>query len=220
MTLPELVQLVYDLPEVRMMEAYGSATEKKNAIERHAKSIVGQVSTAYDWAFTIDVADKATVADQAEYELKGNAKDCRDIINVRLGSSSTWPVLDKKRAIDMDEFMTDRTVTGTHWWYISGRSTNGYPMITLVDTPSTTTNTIRYRYRKNKIGIGSFPDTFSPVLVAGVISRFIPAHTGVYEHELDKMVDRYSAPGGEDDPAKLGYYEVRRNNARARKFGY
>ncbi len=216
--LAKLVQLVVDLPKIQRLP-FKLPTEIKDAVTRHAADIVDQVSMAFDWEFTLGVADQAMVAAQAEYELKGN-KDCRDIINVRYGSTSSWALLDKLRPVDMDAMLSDRTVTGVGWWYISGRSTNGYPKITIVATPGDVTKSIRYRYRKKDIGLGSFPEEFAPVLIAALVARFIPAHTGIYEHEIAKMVDRYAVPGGEDNPAPLAAHIITRNNRRAQKYGY
>lgn len=218
MTLKNLVQLVSDIPDVRA--TWGeNVQEMREAVTRHATDVVDQVVTAFDWDFTLDIADESVVSDQAEYELTGNRNDCRDIVNVKYGIT-TFQLLDKMTPIDIDEFFDGRTATAVGWWYISGRSPNGYPKITLVKTPDDADNTIRYRYRKNKIGLGDFPDEFSPVLVNAVVTRFIPAYMGIYEHELNKMIDRHSAPGGEDSPAKLNPWQVRRNNTTSLKHGY
>lgn len=215
----KLVQLVSDIPAVRI--TFGKdVQEMRDAVRRQVTDIVGQVITAHDWAFTLGVADKTTVANQAEYELKGSNKDCRDIINVRYGSGTSFRILDKLRPVDMDEMLTDRVVSGIGWWYVKGISSNGYPIVTIVSTPAGATDTIRYRYRKKDLGIGAFPDEFSPVLVYGVTARFVPEYYSVYERELDKMIDRYSAPGGEDNPAKLAPRIVRRNNRRGQLYGY
>jgi len=114
--------------------------------------------------------------------------------------------------------LTDREPSGTHWWYMSGRSSGGFPKVTLVDTPASDF-TIRYRYRK-KVKIGDFPDEFSNLFVLAVAARLIPAYQELYKLELGIVMSRHEVGGGEDDPARKNYWIMRQNNMRARKFGY
>ena len=216
MTADDIIHLVDSMAAIRAV--YPDAVDRKDTVRAVVDDVVSQIASAYDWAFVLDVADETTDGTAAEYSLQGNRKDCRDIINIRFGQTD-FELLDKKTAVDMDEWLTDRDPSGTHWWYPSGRDSNGFPKITLVDTPDAD-YTIRYRYRKGNVNLGDFPPEFSNVFVLATAARLLPDMQALYERELGKVISRHSAGGGEDDPARRNYWIMRHNNATASKFGY
>ena len=100
MTTNDLVNIIEAMPDIRIIDMV--AANKRKAIQQLVPVALDEVVVSYDWDFATDVADKDTVADQAEYTLEGNDDDCRDIINVRYGTTSDgFVLLDKKRPVDM-----------------------------------------------------------------------------------------------------------------------
>lgn len=217
MTIDHIVRLVDDLSDIQALPAYvDSPASREKAIKRQTIDVVDQIASAHDWAFVMAVDDDTTDG-TAEYTLKGANEDCREIINIRYGQTD-FELLDKKSAVDMDEWLTDRDPSGTHWWYMSGRDGGGFPKVTLVDTPASA-YTIRYRYRK-KVTISVFPDEFSYLFVLAVAARLVPAYRELYDKELGKVMSRHEVGGGEDDPARRNYWITRQNNSAASKYGY
>lgn len=222
MTSGELVDLVEVLPAIRGIVM--KTTLKRTALTRHAARIADEVATRYDWDFVCDAADATSVADQADYTLTGNSNDCRDIINIRFkdADSDHFVLLDKYRPVDMDEKLSgvDSSDSGVAAWTIKERNPNGFPVITLVGTPGTSGDTIRYRYRKRNISTSDFPDEFAAVLQYALITKLVPSYAALAERKLQFMVDRYAAPGGDVNPAKLDAQLKLRNRERAGLHGW
>lgn len=217
MTINHIVKLVGDLSDIQALPAYrDSPAGREEALKRHTIDVVDQIASVHDWAFVMAVDDDTTDG-SSEYTLKGANNDCREIINIRFGQTS-FELLDKKSAVDMDEWLTGRDPSGTHWWYMSGRASGGFPKVTLVDTPASG-YTIRYRYRK-KVKIDDFVDEFSYLFVLAVAARLLPGYQELYNQELGKVISRHEVGGGEDDPARKNHWITRQNNMRAGKFGY
>lgn len=217
MTIDHIAKLVGDLSDIQALPAYvQDAAGREKALERHTIDVVDQIASIHDWAFVLAVDDDTTDG-SSEYTLEGANKDCREIINIRFGQTD-FELLDKKSAVDMDEWLTGRNPSGTHWWFISGRGSGGFPKITLVDTPAAD-YTIRYRYRR-KVKISDFPDELSELFVLKVAARLLPAYQELFLQELARVISRHEVGGGEDDPARKNYWIMLQNNRRAAKFGY
>lgn len=217
MTEAEIVNTVLMNTDIRALEL--TLDQKRDAVQSLFETTLDEIVIAYDWDFSTDTADESIVADQASYTLKGNSGNCRDIINIRYGSTTSLSLLDKRSPIDYDEWITGRSVTTVSIWVPDGRS-NGKPKVTIVKTPTDATKILRYRYRRNDIAFSDFPEEFSFVIISGLLKRMLPAYTPVYKKDLDLMIDRYSGGGGEDNPVKQDPLIVHLNNQRARKFGY
>ena len=219
MTTNDLVNIVEAMPDIRIIKMV--AANKRKAIQQLVPVALDEVVVSYDWDFATDVADESTVADQAEYTLKGNDTDCRDIINLRYGTTSDgFVLLDKMRPVDVDAFVSGRTVSGVGAWAPFGRASGGFPKVKILTAPSGSTNVLRYRYRRNDVTINEFPENFKFVLIAAVVKRLIPAFDAVYQRDLETMIDHYSMSGGEDLPASLDPVLIARNNERAGMYGY
>ena len=219
MTTNDLVNIIEAMPDILIIDI--EPAKKHKVIQQLVPVALDEVVVSYDWDFATDVADDSTVANQAEYTLKGNGENCRDIINLRYGTTSDgFVLLDKKRPVDMDDFVSGRTLTGVGWWIPFGRSSSGFPKVKVFNAPSGSTNVLRYRYRRKDVSINEFPDNFKFVLIAAVVKRLIPAFEIVFRRDLETMIDRYSMSGGEDQPSPLDPVLIARNNERSRMFGY
>lgn len=218
MTTDDIVRIIETNPAVQQIQL--DAAEKRQAIEKLVPVAVDELVIRYDWDFATDTADETIVADQSDYTLRGNNNDCRDIINIRYGTSTSLELLDKKRPVDADEFLSGRSVSGVGFWVPNGRSADGFPKISVHATPSTSGKILRYRYRRNDVTINRLPDNFLWVLLSGILKHLIPAYSAVYEHDLKVMIDRYEMPGGEDMPVQIDPVLVDRNNERAKLYGY
>ncbi|MEA1999268.1 MAG: hypothetical protein U9N61_08105 [Euryarchaeota archaeon] len=220
MTEKELVRMVEVMPAVRALDM--SASEKKKGLQLFVGNIANEVAMAFDWDFTMDQATETMVADTADYILRGNNDDCRDIIIMKYKGSDddTWYVLKEKSPVDMDHFLSERSVDGVGWWTIKRRTPDKAVEVTLYDTPGTTGDTLSYRYRRSDVPIGDFPDGFSGVLVSALAAKFLPSYRALYRLELNNMIDRYKSLGGSENPARLDRDIVTRNNEKSRLYGY
>jgi len=219
MTTNDLINIVEAMPDIRVIDMVPA--NKRKAIQQLVPVALDEVVVSYDWDFATDVADETTVANQAEYTLKGNGNNCRDIINLRYGTTSDgFVLLDKMRPVDVDAFVSGRTVTGVGAWTPHGRSSAGFPKVKILNAPSGSTNILRYRYRRKNVNISEFPENFKFVLIGAIVKRLIPAFDVVYQRDLETMIDHYAMSGGEDMPAALDPVLIARNNERSRLFGW
>lgn len=215
MTQSQLATLVEVTPVMRTLTI--PQGQKAEAINSYIPVVVNEIAVSHDWDFVTDVADESSVVSQAGYALQGNHHDCREIINVRYGSD--LDMLKKMRPIDMDEFETNRDLTGVGWWVPSGKDSGGYPKITLYATP-TAVATIRYRYRKRNISLGDLPEQFHHIVISGVIKSFFPEYKGLFDRELAEMKDYYDYGESGEHPARRDPVLVDRNNTRANLYGW
>lgn len=216
MTKNEIANLVEVLPVIRLLKM--PTNQKRQAIESFIPIVVNEIASSHDWDFAMSLASTVTVASQSEYTLKGDHQDCREIVNVRYGDN--LDMLIKKGLLDMDEFETDRTLSGVGWWVPSGRDGGGFPKITLHATPSAAGKTISYRYRQKEIGLGQLPTQWHYVVIDGVTSRLVPGFKKTYERGIATMRDYYDYGGNEASPAQRDPELVRLNNERAKLYGW
>ena len=209
----ELKDIILSLPIVRGLEL--SANDKKKSVESIFPLALDEVTMAYDWDFTLDVATELTVASQADYVLEGNSNDCRDIINIKYDGD----LMDKMGQVAYDEFMLNRTHTSIDTWIPKGRK-NGFPQVTIASTPLTADVSLEYRYRRKNITLADFPDEFDYVIISAVLKHLIPSYTAQYNYDLKTMIDRHEYGGGESNQIKQDPRVVRDNNRRAKLYGY
>jgi len=168
-------------------------------------AIIDQIVTPFDWDFTFDVATVSSVASTSEYTLRGNNDDCRDLINVRYGSGR-GVVIERLETLETDRREgedEDTTTTGNVYGYtVFGRSSDGFPIIQLFDTP-TEADTITYRYRKSNLTLDNIPGEFGFVVRDYLRAEFRPEWSGVAEKRLDEMIARYSVGGDEINKVRM-----------------
>lgn len=179
--------------------------------------VVDRIIVSHDWDFACDVGTTTTVVGTSEYTLDGNAGDCRDIINIRIGTGRGL-VIERLNTLKTDrrEGSEETTNPGTVSGYtVYGRSTDGFPKIQLFDTPQEA-QTLTYRYRKNGLTVENIPDEFGFVVRDMVLGQFKPEYIPLGDRGLREMVDRYSLGGDEIDVVRqdpiIEAGNVRRNN--------
>lgn len=220
MTTTEVKRLVEKLPLIRVMEGL-AANEKADVIESYIPIALDKIFRDYDWQFVIKTADESLVEDQADYVLRGENDDCRDIVSILYGNTSYgWVPLDKKNLVDYDIWVEYRNPTGVELWIPSGYSDTGFPKVTLVATPTDDSYSIRYRYRRNDLQIDDFPDDFADVLIYGVALWLVPDYVRLYRDALSKMIERQEAGGADDQPAHLDPVIRERNRNRSGRMGW
>lgn len=215
MTEAQLEKIVLAYPVIQGMA--GSPESKKETIRAFLPVVLDEIIMSFGWDFATDEADATSVAEQAEYVLKGNKGDCRAIVNVKFGSTPT--LIDRMSQVDMDELLVGRTITTVQYWVDDG-ITQGFPQIKLVDAPDTANLTIRYRYWKKNIGLSEFPNEWGGVVASAVVKEMAPEYWPIYQSKLNDMKDKYRPSGGEDNPAKLDPHIVARNNTKDRLYGW
>lgn len=189
----QLKKIVAATPEGK---AVGSETFWSQTIDSVLEPVLDKIATVYDFDFLMnEYSDVVTVVNQADYELTGANKDLRDVMNIRLGSDKD--VLTKMRTLDADDYRSGgETFDGVQAWYQFKLNSQGYPIITLMDTPSSV-ETLYIRYRKKEISLKDFPDSFSHVIVDGVLGHLSDAKYRRFERSLKQMIKRYRT-GGRD----------------------
>lgn len=225
----DLVRMCALLPGIRALlpaQIYKNETKLTEALAEVAKTVPNRVARLYDWDFVCDVDDKTLVANQQEYEL--DADDCRDIINIRYGGASegpTWTddeltIVKKRRPEWLDHRLSNHTPDEMEFWCVVERSGNARPVVRLVMPASESGGIIRYRYRRDNIGFGDFPDDFQDVLLYDLARQFVPEYTQQYEEAYSIMVDRYGDDGGDIDPMRLDPTQAQLNRERSGLYGW
>lgn len=211
-------------------------TEKKDAIEATLDTALNTIIVAFDFPFVLDQkVDEITVADQAEYVLKGNNSDGRDIMSITFGSDNN--LLDKKTTQEHDDWISGLSTlpADTGYWVPLGER-QGFPLIMFIGTPSGET-TFSYRYRKKNIRVSEFPDVWSGVLIAQVEAElfgsagmasseknFRTADPALFmrtaEKKLMDMIDDYSREAGDQQNYPADLRTRNKNRRRNALFGY
>lgn len=180
-------------------------SEVEKGVNALLPPIVDEIVTAFDWDFACDVATDTSVVSQAEYTLRGNADDCRDIINIRYGSGR-GVVIEPLNTLKTDR-REGETVSGSsdtsgvYGYTLFGRSDDGFPKIQLFDTPLEA-KTITYRYRKKDLSLADIPDSFGYVVRDFLRAEYDPGYQTKAEHRLGRMIARYKVGGDTPDIAR------------------
>lgn len=193
MTVGDLTKIIIAMPEARAIsndEAYW-----REAVGRVIDPVLDEIAISYDWDFTLNDYTDSSVGGQAEYTLTGESNDLRDIVAIRYGTSLT--VLIRMRAVDAYDYLENGSNFGSvAAWYQSGVNSQGYPKITLMDTPATA-STFKVLYRKKGVPLSSFPSDFSWMVVKGVLAFVDSSRRVDFENALRRTIKRYKA-GGKD----------------------
>lgn len=205
--------VILALPAIRGLGL--PTSDKKKAVENLFPIALNEITMSYDWDFTLDEASTVTVANQADYTLKGNDNDCRDIINVKYSGE----LITKMSPVEYDKFMVDRTHTAHDIWMPNGRD-GGFPSITIASTPTAAGTAITYRYRLKNITLADFPNEFDYVIISTIVKHLIPEYTAQFAYDLRTMIDRHETGGGESNQVEQDWKITRGNNRRASLFGY
>lgn len=230
----EYIDAVISRPAAQAWQA--DAPEKKKAVEASIDIALNRVLTAFDFPFVVDNASGTTEANVADYVLKGNNSNARDIISIRFGSDNN--LMDEKSLLEHDDWMSGQSTTPstTGYWVQIGEQ-QGFPLIHFVGTPSGET-TFNYRYRIKELDIANFPKVWHGVIIAlieselfgsaGVASsekQFRSANPALFveiaDRRLAQMIDDYSKHGGDVDqnyPTDLRWRK--KNRRRNAMFGY
>lgn len=220
MTLDDFKLMILNDPIVFAIDGM-DADIKAKQVDRYLDLVISEASLDYPYDFAMDTADKTTVADQEEYECKGNTNDCRQVYNVRYSTDGVdWELLTKKRPEDMDSYITDYgSPSDVSYWVPTDRSSK-FPTIRIVDAPENADETLRYRYWRNNITFDQWPADFLFVLYDGVLSKFNRNLRGDYERSRIRMVSGYEITGGESNPAPPDPLWASRSRSREGHIGY
>lgn len=176
---------------------------------------ISELAQYRDWDFACEVHDHSggSVAEIAEYTLIGENDDCQNVVNIRYGDD--LKLLDKRDPTHMDWLQSGRTYTTVMYWVLESRS-NSFPVVRLIDAPSSTENTIKYRYWRNNVGIEDIPEDFAFVLELTLAKKMAPLYYTEWRDAMHEMVRRYTSAGGSDRPGQSDPVITRANNERAR----
>ena len=159
-----IVDILDSLPEIAGITR--DRTYWEQVVPGLVEPVLADIVSRHDFDFTMaEYNDVTTIADQSEYTIDGgsNKYDCRDIVNVRYGDDGL--LLNQYRTIDMDEIVSaDQAPSSVFGWYNFKRSIDGFPIIVLVATPTTSGDVLTIRYRRKLISITEYPVEYGYVL--------------------------------------------------------
>ena len=114
MQINDITTIIASLPEARKI---GGDAYWREVVPNMVPMVLDEIVGAYDFDFTCKTySDESTVSGTSEYTIRGDSrKDCRDIISIRYGNI----VLDRKRALDIDQIISDEG-TGSGVWAWGG----------------------------------------------------------------------------------------------------
>lgn len=212
MTVSDVSKLLASLPQAR--EA-GNSAYWNSVAPTILEQVLDEIATSYDFDFIMnDYSSVVTVADQSEYNIYGANNDLRDIMSVRYGS--TKKVLEKVRTLDADDYLSGgNTVGSVAAWYPFKMNNQGFPIITLFDTPTTAGDALHIRYRMKKVPIERFPPSFGYVIAYGVLAWVSDAHYPLWMKALKKLIKRYETGGKDINIAQVDPHIVDGHNRRA-----
>jgi hypothetical protein len=186
-------RLVVDPATGQKMTVGISRSECDTIVRSLIDKIGSEIVDAHDWDFKFDQATENTIANTAEYALKGNDNDAYDVVNIQYGDND--PVLEKLNVLETDRRAGDKDESGVYGWTQYGRSDDGFPQIQFVNTP---TEVVQFHYRYRKLVAASALDSrFDALLQTGVLSELLPEYRPLFERGLAKVIDAY-APGGDE----------------------
>lgn len=192
----------------------------RSALTGAVETAVGRIASAYDFPFVIGVTSIVTIADEDEYNLKGDNSNARDIINIRYGSDNK--LLDKidKEAADRKYSEADALTTVEEWIHIGEK--NNFPLIQLIGIPLVAGTVILYRFRKKNILPNAIPNDFGWVVMLVAEAELFQSTLDnnlqrKAEKAINSMIDDYTRGGGEESPAPQDQEMISQN--RRRKLG-
>jgi len=194
MTVEQLVSIIAATPEGK---AVGLKEFWADVMDDVLRPVLNKIATMYDWDFAMaEYSDKTTIASTADYEMTGTNFDLRDIVNIRLGSGKK--VLNHRRPAEADGAQSESgTIGGTNSWYSFKTTDDGYPIVTLFDTPSSGGDALHVRYRMKDVPLSRFPGSFDWVIVDGVMGQLSDAKQARFNRSLKQMIKNYR-DGGAD----------------------
>jgi len=206
-TVENLTKLIATLPEARAINP--NEDYWKQMVPTVVSSVLDEITSAYDFDFTLNEYSTTSVSGQAEYEITGDDYDLRDIAGIRYGTDST--IIQRMRALDAHDLLEGGSNLGAvQAWYQSGVTANGFPKVTLMDTPSSAV-TIKVYYRKKNLELTMFPDDFGYVVARGVLAWVSESHRLMFEKALKQMIKRHKVGGKDYMMAQLDPHVVHTN---------
>lgn len=187
-----------------------SESTLKGKLSGYIPNVVQEVALAHGWDFALDSATTTTVADQAGYDLSGDSDNAEKIYNIRVGTN----LLIRKTPAAMDEISSRRTISTVTYWIPAGR-TGTVPRVELVDTPSSTGDTITYRYWRSNVALSEFSSVFAHLLAVALTKRLIGSFEGLYDKTLAEAIRAYTGSQTTADTGGLDPEILRRNQERA-----
>lgn len=230
MTQADMIQVIMATPEVALMtrsvDATGKAVslfgkaEKQSAVENFLPLVVTKIALRHNWRWAMKVHTIVTVANQADYELKGSSQDARKIKAVIYDTAEDALDFMTLEDYDIRKSRTTNPLTAIAHWIPIDDSINGFPRIKIWGTPGTAGKNIKYRYWR-KVAFGELPDAFHSAVFEGVLAMINPgAHFRLFEFEIDRLIaDATKIPDGVNVAAQDSHL-LKRNIKKNRMFGW
>ena len=218
MTLTNLVTELLRKPLIAKLDL--PTPEKKKLVKDEITRMLDLIIAEYDFPFTRGESTFTTIADVSDYVLKGEKSDCRDVTNMRYGTTNR--PLKEWRPVDYDRrYANEATATDIVGWY-TGSHSGQYPRVTILGTIGGGT-VITYRYTLRNFTMEMYPEDWLYVLKDLVVSVVFPDNIILARRATrsqKKMIKHFEKGGGEENPIVMSKAWRSRNIERNKSYGF
>ncbi|HET6455521.1 MAG TPA: hypothetical protein VFI02_14040 [Armatimonadota bacterium] len=211
--------LVMAKAEVKAWKA--TPDEKDEAINALIVPTIDSVVNRHDFIWACGTHVESTVADQAEYTLKGKSDQCGDMINVKYGTKDL--LLIKLLPTEADDKFSNITIPSAVTYWVHEGTSQGYPKIRLIGTPTSAGNDITYRYRRKELKPQEVPEHMAGDMANVILSELFPESRNLAqakERAILTMIRNDTKGGGEQRPAPKDKTWRANNRRRNQLYGY
>ena len=171
--------------------------EKKSAILGELPLVLAECSAAYPfpWLTATTTFTGGTTAATADYRFEGDNQNAWQILTVFYDTDER--MLEFYDQSDVDRLLTAVGVpTQVVAWTNKGNE-NGFPLITLIDTPDESAIQIKYRFWRTpkSMTFEEWPEDWIFVLKSRLMARFFPGLTPISENDMATMINAHNKGG-------------------------
>lgn len=171
--------------------------QKRAALTAEIPLVMSKLSSAYPfpWLVKTTTFTGGTTSGTADYKLSGDNQDCSQVLTILYDTSETF--LEFYDQADIDRLKTSVGITTeVVAWTVKGEQ-DGFPLITIIGTPSASATQLKYRYwvDGDKFPFEKWPDKWLFVVKSELISRFVPALTPVARDDFAGMINTHNKGG-------------------------
>jgi hypothetical protein len=222
MTREELVSTLMSAPEIVAIPNMSGA-QKETLCSRHIDLIARTIIYSWPWDFACNIYDLACNGTDTDFEIEGEADDCRRIVSIRYGETAgddaDFTTLRRFTNANFEDWITRNTVSSPELW-ISLKPEHSRPKIRVLSTPASGYS-LRIRYAIGGLAFEDIePDIFDNVIDTGVRAKFAPVLWPLFEKQLAKVMNDYEPGIAEEDPAMIAKTIRKQNQARTGWQGY
>lgn len=196
--------------------------QKRDALRAEIPLVLSKLGSAYPfpWLIKTTTFSGGTTSGTADYKIQGENQDCAQVLTVMYGSDEVF--LEFYEQADIDRLASQVGITTeVVAWTVKGEQ-DGFPLITIIGTPSETGAQIKYRYwvDGDKLPFEKWPDKWLFVVKSELISRFVPQLTQIARDDFAGMLNAHNKGGSKVRRIIQDSTVIANNLRRNTKFGW